>query len=693
MSSRDPAPVDDAVRKTLSAAVSYLNRVVLTLVLAGGYVCVTAATVRDEVLLLPGRRLSLPVFNTPVEVRPFLLLAPALIVVLHGYLLAERGRLVARLHDLWPAGLPKREERRLYIPLSLFRDGQGMWPLRWLRPSSLVLATVILLPPALLLYLQFSFLPLRDDKVADWLRICVLADLVLLFIHLCGSARFALGGRLSRVFVLTWGSVAYEGGGPRYHRVVVWVVRFGLLLLLLVLVRMAVVEYAALPDPGAETPATIGSRHRLDLAEWKPEAPEALSLADRDLRYADFSGAQLDGADFRGADLSFAQFTGASLEGARFGAFEGKPSRMEASVFDGASLRGADFTHALLRHASFRGSDLTAATFAGADLRWARLDDALLPLAVLTRSMLERVEAPRIDLFAADLGDAFLTGANLEHGDLRLAELTRARVRGLRLYGADGGAVVFPAEGDGMDLRNAGVQRSVTPALVWLDLRNARLADADLRASDLVAHVDLRQIDYLTPLREDCLESRLAYLAGLSPPGVSKQAYGERLDAARERWKAASGRGLALPEVNENLHLVLGDRAPGENTSVVRGQQAAFRSEWAREMARLSCRNAYLAEAFVRRAAGAYRPRDPQLERELAAALAKRWGSPDCAPMDDVNAVEWQVFCATWNGSLDLDERCRQVDAVVAERTVIRREPSSPPALAGERPPPCPPGP
>jgi uncharacterized protein YjbI with pentapeptide repeats len=520
----------------------------------------------------------------------------------------------------------------------------------------------------------------------------VLTDLVLLLLHLWGSACYAMGGRFCRDFVAFWGPVPYEGRGPGYRRLVAVPLLVPSLVLLALLARMAIVEYAALPKPGMETPQTIGSRHRLDLAEWKPESPQTLNLADRDLRYADFSAAELDGIDFRGANLSFADFTGASLVGARFGTFEGQPSRLVSTVFDGADLRGADFAHARLRHSSFRAANLTAANLAGADLRWTHLDDASLPLAVLSRAMLERVEAPRVDLFAADLGHAFLTGANLEQADLRLAKLTRARVRGLRLFAAAAAAVEFPSEGDGMDLRRACLQRSVTPALVWLDLRLARLAAADLRGSELAAHVDLRQIDYETRLNQERVEERLALLEQEPAPGVPAETYRGRLVAAQERWRSAQRRSLKLPDVGENLNLVLSD--PGsDQDAAASGEQAAFRFEWARQMARLSCRNVYLAEAFVRRAAGVYRPRDPQLERELATALARSWGSPHCAPMDDVNVAAWDAFCDEWRGALELEERCRMVDESVAERGLTPPAPAAPPAPSRERPPPCPPAP
>jgi uncharacterized protein YjbI with pentapeptide repeats len=83
---------------------------------------------------------------------------------------------------------------------------------------------------------------------------------------------------------------------------------------------------------------------------WKPDAPKSPALMSR--------------ATFRGAVLRDARFVGTKLDGA---------------VFDGADLTNVTFTRANLRGASFRGANLSGTAFTRCDLHEAYFDPGADP--------------------------------------------------------------------------------------------------------------------------------------------------------------------------------------------------------------------------------------------------------------------------------------------------------------------------
>ena len=269
---------------------------------------------------------------------------------------------------------------------------------------------------------------------------------------------------------------------------------------------------------------------------WKDHA-RGLDLSERDLRFADFRKARVF-ADFRGADLDGAVFIEADVRLANFAPFElpgqdPRPTKLNGAFFrsaklQGANLRGAELQGADLVEAQLQDADLIEARLQGADLTVARLQGADLRAASLqgadlTQAQLQGADlslhldlAVQTQLQGADLSGALLQGADLRWAELQGADLSRAELQGANLGWAElQGADLSMAELQGADLRGAGLQGT--------DLREAQLQGADLRFAQLwkadfanakLDLTDMRGVDLLAvdQARRDELFKSLAFI-------------------------------------------------------------------------------------------------------------------------------------------------------------------------------------
>lgn len=101
---------------------------------------------------------------------------------------------------------------------------------------------------------------------------------------------------------------------------------------------------------------------------------KGVSLAGKDLSYADFSGGIYEGVDFTGANLEGSILTNAFFSNAIFNKtnctnVDFTDSDLRNVSFKEANLRKADFEIANCEGANFIDSDLTGATFPGANLK------------------------------------------------------------------------------------------------------------------------------------------------------------------------------------------------------------------------------------------------------------------------------------------------------------------------------------
>ena len=191
-----------------------------------------------------------------------------------------------------------------------------------------------------------------------------------------------------------------------------------------------------------------------------------LSLSERNLRFADFGYAEL-----QGVNLSSAQLQGANLEGANL-----QDALLERADMHGAFLFTADLQDAVLSNADLAGANLGRAGLQRAKLDKAQLQSVSLKEAELQSASLVGANLRYADMESARLDDASLQGADLKNAQLKDAwlwgaalndvELEGANLRGAKLEGANlrnaklPGTCLEGAQLEGVDLSDANIQDS-----------------------------------------------------------------------------------------------------------------------------------------------------------------------------------------------------------------------------------------
>jgi uncharacterized protein YjbI with pentapeptide repeats/bisphosphoglycerate-dependent phosphoglycerate mutase len=274
-----------------------------------------------------------------------------------------------------------------------------------------------------------------------------------------------------------------------------------------------------------------------------------LSDMPRALRFADFRGADMQGANLAGTDLTGARlsrsnlfetdFTGANLQAADL-----SHATADAAIFDKArvtanfskaSLVNAHFIDANLTEANLSGSNLKLADLSGASLFRADLRGANLQIADLRRAYLLHADLSDAQLTDALLGEALLTGVDLSGADLQRTDLTGATLLGSNLTGANlsnskllgahfGQAKLQGSNLEGADLTRADLRAANLEGARWhgANTYQTKLTETQKRAADragaissserphheqLVLTDPMRPIPNLKTLRENAINS------------------------------------------------------------------------------------------------------------------------------------------------------------------------------------------
>ena len=209
------------------------------------------------------------------------------------------------------------------------------------------------------------------------------------------------------------------------------------------------------PSPGHSREKVRESNRSLSVNE--------LDVSGRNLRFARFRHAQLDGADFQGAQLQHADFEFAQLQRADFAG-----AHMQRAWLTEARLPGADFYAARLHGANLNDAHLQEAHLRYAVLEGTELQRAHLQGAILRAATLDGANLERAQMQGAILWDASFNGANLSGVRLEGAQLDGASLRGANLTGARLEAVKFEdADLGGAILRNVSLLCSFGAPYGW----------------------------------------------------------------------------------------------------------------------------------------------------------------------------------------------------------------------------------
>ena len=513
--------VVDAASVSGGLWISYLGVLVYLLIAIG------SVTHKDLLLESP---IMLPLVSVNVPVTGFFWLGPALLLIVHVYVLLHfvmlAGKIEAYDNALVAPGSglkpPAETTLRGQLPANIFvqflagppdvRDGAtGMFA--WL----IALISLVIGPILLLLFFELQFLPYHNELITWWQRVAVWIDLGLLWVFwpkiALRTADAAPGSQTRRYHFFgafqTVGTIQNVG-----TKGIMWALTVGSVPLLLLIATFPGEKLEQVVQDWVETPARalipkqvwipvrvwlVGGAPneltrrpvslfsnrlvlpgfdaidhvKLDTEAKIAAATATLSLRGRDLRGAVLSHASLRKVDFAGAHLEGAVLDHADLREAYLGCASNEDiERTGEARQRSGEKQNETCTHlegAELSEAQLQGDNLFDAYLQGADLAFAHLQGANLNGAVLNRN------PPPHDLeeSKANAGGVQLQGANLEGTELQGADLKHAYLVGASLLGANlKGAELIGARLQGADLVGAELEGA--------DLANAQLQGARL---------------------------------------------------------------------------------------------------------------------------------------------------------------------------------------------------------------------
>ncbi|MBX9590611.1 MAG: pentapeptide repeat-containing protein [Hyphomonadaceae bacterium] len=589
------------------------------------YLGIAVASVTHRDLLL-NADVTLPILQVKLGLTRFFLLVPILLVICHVGLIGQLVLLARRALEFTSALrlLESTDERShpLRLELDNFFFVQAIAGPERSRVVSAFLnsmgwLTLVILPVALLIYVQVAFLPFHDSAVTLVHRLIVLADILLL--ALIGV--FLMRPEVS-YFGAFWRTALHNPGSLAFGIAVLAVAAVFSLL-------VATVPGAA-GRPGllaAADGSILGVVPRnlhvtdADLVAGRLAAAgeRSVSLYGRDLRFARLDRTDLRQADMTGANLDGASLIDADLRGVRLQCAE-LADLVVAEQRQGAqcsSARGANFTRARMADVKMVGVDARGAQF---DEAW--LENADLSQAQIAGTSFTRARLDRADVSGAALQGATFLGASLQGADLSGARLQMADLSGAGLQGA----ALSLATLEGATLRDADLEGAslLMTRLFGADMGGAKLQFVDMSgamvwrtvppAGESAVLADVASVSMRPPTDEDVgvMKSTVAGLDA-GPLKVRLTSLMAPLsDAAPNATWAASPEGQAWAGLARTSEAAMAD---------------GYRARLTEQLARLACRarfgNGAVAAGVIRRAVGPGFKGDPVI-------LYERLKAADC---------------------------------------------------------------
>jgi len=423
-----------ALQRSLSDAAAIGTPIWLSYIFLMFYVAIAAGAVTHKDLLVESP-VELPFLSIKLPLKAFFIVAPALFIVVHVYvlthfcLLADKAR---EFHSRLKADVTRhsiRESVRQQLPINLFvqfltgpvkvRDGPFsllLWSVAWI--------TLVAGPVLVLLLIELQFLPYHDTHISWFHRGLLAFDLI--FIWLLWIS--ILSGRNKDTLADAPGWILFWRGFLRFARRLVAVPLTLAIVFFSVLVATYPGEWKEWPykiAPKLEpTPVTDVIFGRTDASSKEITGTwpaNSLKLSEFDI----YEALKVEGADklkwrpyvfsLRGRHLEHADF-----RFARFDNIDLRDTFLDGALLKHAKLQKANLDRSRLRKASLDEADLKEASFIG----------AILPGASLQRAQLQGVWFDKASMQGASLSEAELQGASLRGAQLQAASLRKATLQG-----------------------------------------------------------------------------------------------------------------------------------------------------------------------------------------------------------------------------------------------------------------------
>lgn len=506
-----------ALEQSLNSSAERVSTIWVSFIIFALYLVIAAGTTTHRQLLVE-EPVKLPVLNIDLPLLGFFVLAPALFVIFHAYVMLQvllLGRTAAAYNFVVDRSVPNPRSNasmRQQLTNTLFaqifagspRERQGLLG-HLLRLMAWV--TLAIMPVLVLLVFEYKFLPYHSYLVTwvhrvlillelvtvyllwtliidpqrdfDWRRVApwmtILASIILFFvISVCllsfpgeaqsrGLAEILLG-HSSHPYsdCQRWFPPSFDGWIPRYFD------------------RLNVARVIVADGEKLSKIAEMAKQR--SLPPYKSERTK--DFQDRDFSCGNFESADLRYAGFTDARLFNVNLNGAALEGADF-------ARSDLTDADLSQTRSqsANFMKAILKNVSFAKAQLQGAVLDQSEISQVDFSDSQLSGATLRDTTLNGVVLSNVNFTDADLTNATIVDAGAPLGgfyyysappNFRRAILTKiiyhTKVRLSRAHFE--GAILDGAQLQGDDLGEA-------------DLRGASLVDAGLQRTDL-SGADLR---------------------------------------------------------------------------------------------------------------------------------------------------------------------------------------------------------
>ena len=464
--------VNDSSSRTAALWLSFLTFM--------AYLTMTVGAVTHETLL-EQKPIKLPVLNVDLPLVGFFWIAPLFFLLFHFYLFLQLVilvRKVACFDETLRVVVETEQEREEYrrrldtflvvqFLIGADEERKGLTG-RLLRYVALI--TLVILPIALLLQFQLTFLPYHDAGVTWVHRLAVLIDIRLAWVFWFAIARG--DGKISFPEIqFSWGELFKRGSFLKMLRKTggkIWpairngyresrrgfVCSLGVIFssfFVFAFTDEPIARVVRVPVPhisndeiGWEVKpiADVVLHGPINMVQGRPRAwfsnvlvvPDKKVVSDdainRDFPSLSLRGRNLSGAILIGSDLRSADFTGANLNGAVLDRAQLQNAKFGCTApYDRRTRPGwPDDECTWLQRASFAQAQLQAADFKrarmhGAILIKANLQGADMSAAQLQGVMLSNAELEGASLKGANLNQAFLDGANLIGADFHNAEL------------------------------------------------------------------------------------------------------------------------------------------------------------------------------------------------------------------------------------------------------------------------------
>lgn len=470
---REPSPPSfadkakdlQALRDAVVDGASIGNGLWLSYVFVLLYLAVAASGITHRDLLLENP-VKLPFLNVDLPLAGFLWFGPALLLVVHAYVLLHFSMLADKMTffrcelEAQITSTDAQLQLRRQLPSNIFLQiGAGPDDMRQgfkgIALQVIVWISLVICPLAVFTLFILQFLPFHNELATTWQRLILTSDVIILWILWPPITRGerAWFDRNSIKITLTTASVFLLSISSMVF--VFFVATFpGELLyennsiasiqqLRKYLFEGAINYTTYRPNSIFSNRLVLPGIDLIDHAKFDTDAkiavlPESISLRGRSLEGAIFASARMRKADFTGAHLQGAEFLRADLRGARFecggddgaecadlrGAYFGR-AVLQGAFFDGAQLEGADFHHAQLQGASFVDALLQGASLKEAQLKGALFINAQLQGASFVGAQLQDAVFANAFAWGADLPK------NASEGMRVFAPELQAKYRGL----------------------------------------------------------------------------------------------------------------------------------------------------------------------------------------------------------------------------------------------------------------------